>query len=247
MWRLPQGIRSCSLSGFSHATGAIEGMQYKEVFRWSAFICCALALAACGGGGGGGSIAGPTQSGGNDQGPISITITSPASADEMETPDGSVILAGTASGSNGIVSVTWVSNRGGSGEASGTNDWKTGGIELLPGENKITITAEDDSGATASRTVRIHRESAGTGSVTLEWTAPTHREDGTPLTNLAGFYIHYGRMSGIYDYRTDVDNPGITTYVVEGLKPGKWYFVISAYDTDGIESNFSNEVARIVK
>lgn len=229
-------------------------MQYKEILRWFVISGCALALGACGGGGGGGTAADPTVVGGagqeddqNDgQASIEITITSPASGDEMETSDASVILEGTASGVNAIASVTWANNRGGQGEASGTETWQTGGITLESGQNKITVTAKDTTGASASRTIVIKRESAGTGSVTLEWTAPTHREDGTPLTNLAGYNIYYGRMSEVYDYHIDVDNPGVTSYVVEGLKPGKWYFVLSAYDSDGIESNFSNEIERIV-
>jgi hypothetical protein len=214
-------------------------------------LSCALMLSACPGSGSGPApTAEPgagTADGGVDGDPsIRITITSPASGDEMETPDESVILEGTATGNSAIVSVTWVNNRGGQGKASGSTTWTTGGIPLQPGNNSVTITAKDSSGATARRTVVIRREPGGTGSVTLSWAAPTTREDGTPLTNLAGYYIRYGRMSGVYDYEIKIDNPGVLTYVVEGLYPGTWYFVLSAYDSDGLESNASNEVVKEV-
>jgi hypothetical protein len=90
--------------------------------------------------------------------------------------------------------------------------------------------------------VVIIREGGASGSVTLSWAAPTTREDGTPLTDLAGYYIRYGRMSKIYDEEIKIENPGIVTYVVESLHPGKWYFVASAYDSSGQESDLSNEV-----
>lgn len=206
---------------------------------------CALILGACGGGGGGG-LNQPV-AGGASSGSVQVTVTQPAAAGYMETSDPSVILEGTAAGKGEIVAVSWQSNRGGKGQASGGASWKTGGIALKPGDNSITIRASDSSGGSGTRTIVIHRESAGTGSVTLSWTAPTKREDGTPLTNLAGYYIRYGRMSGIYDYQITIDNPSVTTYVVEGLKPGVWYFVVSAYDTDGLESNYSNEIKRKVE
>jgi hypothetical protein len=219
-------------------------MKYNAATRYILITLCALALGACSGSGPGNQLGvGPHGS----EGPVSLTITSPAVGDEMETPDDSVVLEGTADSDNEIVSVSWVSNRGGQGEASGSTTWTTAGIPLQPGENSITITAEDSSGATATRTVVIVRESEGTGSVTLSWTAPTTREDGTPLTDLAGFRIQYGRMSGIYDYEIRIDNPGVLTYVVEGLQPGTWYFVLSAFDSSGIESNFSNEVEKEVE
>jgi hypothetical protein len=215
-------------------------MKTETVIRYILVILCAVALTACSGGGSG--PAGGVQG----DGAIGIAITSPTTGVEMETPDENVVLQGTATSNYTIVSVSWVNDRGSEGEASGSTSWTTGGIPLGFGDNTITITAEDSSGATASRTVLIKRESGGTGSVTLSWTAPTTREDGTSLTNLAGYYIRYGRMSGVYDYEIKVDNPGVTTYLVEGLQSGTWYFVLSAYDGDGLESNASNEVVKEV-
>ena len=85
-----------------------------------------------------------------------------------------------------------------------------------------------------------------TGSTTLSWTAPTERTDGSPLTNLAGYKIYFGRMSGICDYQININNPGILTYFVEYLESGDWYFALTVYDSEGLESDRSNEVLKVI-
>lgn len=175
---------------------------------------------------------------------VSIAITSPISSASMDTTDSSVTLAGTASSSNGIYQVVWETNLGGTGIAAGTENWEIAGIDLDLGENLVSVTAEDIAGQTASTEIAIRRESGEKGSASLTWEPPNSRVDGSPLANLAGYKIYYGRMSGTYDYEIDVDNPGVSTYVVEDLVPGEWFFSVSAYDTDGLESGHSNEVTR---
>lgn len=217
-------------------------MKYNALMHYALVAILALALSACQSGSASGTVARVGIPGAS----ISVAITSPTSAAYLETPDETVTLAGTAASDSAIVSVSWVSDRGWQGEASGTESWQTGSIPLELGDNAITVVAEDSSGASASRTIDIRRESGGTGSVTLSWAPPTTRTDGSPLTNLAGFKIYYGRMSGIYDYQTTIRNPGILTYVVDGLVPGDWYFALAAYDSQGLLSDRSNEVLRTI-
>jgi hypothetical protein len=162
----------------------------------------------------------------------------------MDTSDPAVSLAGNAGSDLGVFKVSWANDRGGEGVADGTDSWQTASIALELGENKITVTAENTAGATTSRSIVVNRESGQTGSTALSWTAPTARTDGSPLTNLAGYKVFYGRMSGIYDYQIDISNPGILTYVVENLVSGDWYFALAAYDSQGLESDRSNEVLR---
>ena len=175
---------------------------------------------------------------------VGLAITSPINTPVMDTTDATVSLAGTAESESGISRVIWANDRGGEGIADGTDAWQTGAVELELGENKITVTAEDTVGATISETLTINRESGENGSVTLAWDAPTARVDGSPLTNLAGYKIYYGRMSGVYDYEIAIDNPGVSTYVVENLVSGDWYFALAAFDAEGLESEHSNEVAQ---
>ncbi len=181
---------------------------------------------------------------GSENAAVRLTIISPSSASVMDTSDPAVSLAGNAGSDMGIFRVSWANDRGGQGIASGTDSWQTASIALELGENVITVTAEDTAGATTSRSIVVNRESGQTGSASLSWAAPTARTDGSPLTNLTGYKIFYGRMSGIYDYQIDISNAGILTYVIENLASGDWYFALTAYDSEGIESDRSNEVLR---
>jgi hypothetical protein len=68
-----------------------------------------------------------------------------------------------------------------------------------------------------------------------------------PETNLAGYKIHYGTTSAQYDHAVDMGNPppvnGVVLGTVSGLVDGTtYYFAATAYDADGFESAFSQEV-----
>jgi PKD repeat protein len=79
------------------------------------------------------------------------------------------------------------------------------------------------------------------GSVTLSWDAPITYEDGTPLTDLAGYKIYYGTSSGLYSDFINVSN--VTTYDITNLINGStYYFAVTAYDISGSESTYSEEV-----
>ncbi len=54
--------------------------------------------------------------------------------------------------------------------------------------------------------------------VSLPWTAPTTNQDGTPLTDLAGYQVYHGFATRSYDVTIDV---GLTTSaVLSGLQEG---------------------------
>jgi hypothetical protein len=84
-----------------------------------------------------------------------VTIKTPTSGTTYETQSDSINLSGTSSDDTGIRSVTWSSSRGGSGTATGTDNWSVAGITLSDGENHITITARDSSGNTSTDTLVI--------------------------------------------------------------------------------------------
>jgi hypothetical protein len=81
----------------------------------------------------------------------------------------------------------------------------------------------------------------GPSSVTLSWMPPTENEDGSALTDLAGYRIRYGDSSGSYSNTISLNTAGLATYVVEGLLPSTYYFVMSAINSRGVESQPSNE------
>lgn len=204
---------------------------HRFAFKFAIIVLLSLSLSACLGGSGSGS---------GSAGPVSVSITSP-NANQIDTSDASIRLQGTASSQSSVTAVSWQNDNGQSGTANGTNNWQTGAIPLDLGTNTITIRAADQNDNVATTRIVVNRDSGEKGSATLSWTAPTQREDGTTLNDLQGFRIHYGRMSEVYDYQIDVDNPGIATYVVENLSPGDWYFSVTAYDRNGTESTLSNE------
>jgi len=76
--------------------------------------------------------------------------------------------------------------------------------------------------------------------------APTERIDNTPLTDLAGYQIHYGQSSNQMNNVITVSNPGLTTFVVENLPSGAMTFAIRAYDSIGQFSALSNKITRTV-
>jgi len=80
------------------------------------------------------------------------------------------------------------------------------------------------------------------GSLELSWDAPTKNADGGPLTDLAGFKIYYGTAS--LSYSNSIDVGMMTVYQVNKLTEGvSYYFSVTAYDTSGNESGYSNETS----
>jgi Fibronectin type III domain len=79
-------------------------------------------------------------------------------------------------------------------------------------------------------------------SITLAWVPPTENSNGTPLTNLAGYKIHYGTASQDYTKVASVSNPSLSRYVLDSLPSGTYYFAITAYNSAGIESTLSGEI-----
>lgn len=85
-----------------------------------------------------------------------VTIVQPTSGDIYSTEQDTINLGGTASDNVGVTSVTWVNDRGGSGTASGTDNWTITEITLPCGEhNIITVTAKDAAGNTGTDTLTI--------------------------------------------------------------------------------------------
>lgn len=93
-------------------------------------------------------------------------------------------------------------------------------------------------------------ETAGTHDVPLSWAEPTTNEDGSPLTDLAGYRLYWGASPAAYTEHLDLGLPSCTgggtqsrcAYTLTGLPAGTWYFTVTAYNDAGDESLFSNEV-----
>jgi hypothetical protein len=85
---------------------------------------------------------------------------------------------------------------------------------------------------------------ATTYSVEVYWTAPTTNANGTLLTDLAGFKLHWGTASR--QYTKTADTGLSTSHIISQLAAGTYYFAAIAYDTLGNESVYSTELRATV-
>lgn len=84
---------------------------------------------------------------------------------------------------------------------------------------------------------------SATGIAALSWNAPTMNTDGTPLTDLAGYKVYYGTKPRTYTNSIVIGN--VTKYTIN-LASGTYYFTVTAYDSTGLESTFSNEASKTI-
>lgn len=110
--------------------------------------------------------------------------------------------------------------------------------------SSVKIAVSDGKATVELPAFAIDVTSTGLAVVTLNWQAPTENTDGTPLTDLAGYRIYYGVDPADLSNVIDVSNPGLTTYVVEGLTPDIWYFASTALNSRGMESDLSGQAIR---
>lgn len=147
--------------------------------------------------------------------------------------------------------LTWSSQHATKCRASG--DW--GGSKAMSATETVGPLLQDSvyslvcSGAagSASAAVRVRVTAPLTDSVALTWTPPTSNEDGTSLSDLAGYRIYYGTSEGNYPSRIELSNPGLATYVVDNLSPDTYYFVVTAFDASGNESMRSNAALKTIE
>jgi hypothetical protein len=73
--------------------------------------------------------------------------------------------------------------------------------------------------------------------VSLAW-------DASVSPNIAGYKVYVGQSSRTYGTPVTIGNQ--TTHTVTGLPSGTYYFAVTAFNTSGNESGFSNEVSTTI-
>jgi|GEM_PF-379869 len=88
---------------------------------------------------------------------------------------------------------------------------------------------------------------ASEGSVTLSWTAPSTRMDGSSiaLSEIDYYVINYGQNISSLSQSTNVDGAQ-TSYTFDGLASGTWHFTIRVVDTNGLTSAPSDPVSSTI-
>jgi predicted phage tail protein len=110
----------------------------------------------------------------------------------------------------------------------------------------IIITVSDGTAQTSLPAFSIAVLQIATGSATVSWTAPTVNTDGSALTDLARYRIAYGRSSTDLSQSADVNNASLTTFTIDSLAAGQWFFAVYAVNSAGVESDVSNVATKII-
>lgn len=99
--------------------------------------------------------------------------------------------------------------------------------------------AGNESAPSDTRTVRTAScDPPPKRDVTLAW-------DANPEPDVTGYVLRYGRSSGNYNQTLDAGN-ATTNTVPELISGTTYYFVVAAYNADGLEGDNSNEVVYLV-
>lgn len=104
--------------------------------------------------------------------PPAVQITSPTADPSYTTANPVLAIAGSATDDTGVASVSWSSDRGGSGACTGTTSWSAGGIVLQSGQNVVTVSATNTGGSVGTDTLTV-TYNPDAGAPTVEITGPT--------------------------------------------------------------------------
>ena len=112
-----------------------------------------------------------------------VAITSPADADLYATNNPMMGLAGSAADDGDLQQISWTSSSGAGGMATGTESWSVDAIDLMEGDNLLTVTATDSAGNSAQDTITVIYTPVGEpeGLTVVSVSASTH--DGNVAEN----------------------------------------------------------------
>lgn len=132
--------------------------------------------------------------------------------------------------------------------SAGTLNWSATGATSCSASANPAVTAWSGSVAlsgsqalpivTAPTTLTLTCPSA-TGSAIVSWIAPITNIDGSPLIDLAGFNVWYGLSPTTLNTKVSAPLATSTSQTV-AIPPGLTYFAVTAVNTAGINSAFSN-------
>ena len=124
----------------------------------------------------------------------------------------------------------WASINATTGHITGTPQADDVGVY-----ESITIKVADATHTVSTQPFDITVIGAAGGMATLHWETPLSKVDGSPLDDLAGYRIVYGRNPDDLDESVFIDDPTATSYEFEDLDSGVWYFAVIGIDAGGLE------------
>ncbi len=82
---------------------------------------------------------------------------------------------------------------------------------------------------------------------TLSWDPPRRNVDGSRIENPGGYLIYYGTTPTNLSVVIRIPDPYVTTYTVDRLRPGTYYFRIVAVTDTGIKGIASPTVSKTIR
>lgn len=110
----------------------------------------------------------------------------------------------------------------------------------------VTITVADAAHHVATTPFSITVLGAATGVATLKWETPPVKVDGSPLDDLAGYRIVYGRTAEDLDHSVFIQDPKQTSFEFTTLDSGIWYFAVIAVNANGLEGPASTATMKSI-
>lgn len=127
-----------------------------------------------------------------------VTITAPTTGATYATSSSTMTISGTGSDNVGVTAVTWSTDRGGSGTATGTTNWSASGVPLQSGANVVTVRARDAAGNQGMKTLTVTYTPPDTSAPTIAILGPTSASTYTTTSSVV-------TLGG-----TSADNLGVT-------------------------------------
>jgi hypothetical protein len=205
-----------------------------------------LSLALMGCGGGEGVAVNPASSTANE---VGGTATATISGTPMTgvTVGTQYSFTPTASDSDGGAMTFSIQNA----PAWATFNASTGVLSGSPkdtdvGTSSNIVISVADGSATASLAAFSITVTGTAGTATVSWVAPTENNNGTALTDLAGYNIYYGTSADALSQVVRISNPATLQYVLTGLSKGTWYFAVTSLTSAGEESSPSPTLSKTI-
>ena len=109
-------------------------------------------------------------------------------------------------------------------------------------------TAPTPAPAPAPTSAPVSSPAAPTGSATVSWTAPSTRVDASPISlgELAGYWVYWGTSASNLSKAVKISGASATSYTLTGLSSGTYYFKVTVYDVNGMESPRSDVASKVI-
>lgn len=222
-----------------------------------------ILTSGCGGGGGGGdssssAASSSTTADGNAAPTIAATPTTQVAvgsayslAPQASDPDGDNLAFSIQN------KPSWAEFSTATGRLTGTPNAQsagaTAGIVISVSDGKVaatlpafSITVAPAGAAPSASPVGAPGATPSGPGVALSWNVPTRTIEGTTLSDLSGYRIHYGTNENALILSVEVQSSGANSFTVQNLPKGTYFFAVRALTATGAESKLSNVISRVV-